>query len=198
MTRLILVALLLSLAGCASLKDKAVDYLKDEALEQVAKAVDKQLEKRGLSLDELKRVTDVDLDGSISSKDVMTTVKETAKDLVALELERRGSVARDELEAKLKAVAGARDVDDLKRIVEAQDVAGSRTLGLLITALLGYLGKQVVSAKSDGRRDAELAVNRTEISTAKERINAFEKLVQKDLDGDGSIGGGGNGESGAA
>ena len=50
----------------------------------------------------------------------------------------------------------------------------SEFLSWLLGIIIAYLGKQVYSAKQDGKRDQKIAV--------------MEKLIHKDLDGDGIIG----------
>ena len=55
------------------------------------------------------------------------------------------------------------------------------TFGLLITTIITYLTKQVFSAKTDGKRD-------TEIAKGAARMDALERLLGKDLDHDGMIG----------
>lgn len=160
--------------GCSALKDSAVDYIKQEAIDQISESVDKRLEQRGLSLAQLKDLADEDKSGSVNTSEILSTVKETAKDFIALQIEKKSEEARTQLEDKFHAVASARDFDELKKVAQDQDLFGKSTLAALITAIIGYVTKQVFSAKADGKRDARLAV--------------LEQLVQRDLDGDGVIG----------
>lgn len=167
--------LLVFLTGCQAVKDKATDYLSDVAVEQVTKAVDKKLEERGLSLAQLKTIADSDGSGDVSKAEVVSLAKESIKDYVMLTAETKSEEAKKELSGKLSMLAEASDLEDLKAKAAQVDLFGKSTMGLLISAILGYVIKQVFSAKSDARRDA--------------RLDFLERISGRDLDGDGYIGG---------
>ena len=182
----LLIALLFCLcfSGCAALKERAADYIQEEAIEQISKAVDKQLEKRGLSLDELKQFVDENKDGNLGQDELLGVAKATAKDFIELQIQQKSGDAQKQLEQKIAALAEAKDLDELKKVAEEQDLFGKGTMGTLMLAILGVVYQRINSAKRHGAHETELAAQKT-------RMNYLEKLFNRDLDGDGSVGGGG-------
>ena len=172
--RVIVLILFLPLqVGCASLKEQTGDYITEAVREKIVKDVDGILEKRGLSLKDLQSLGDLNNENKLTPKEMLTTVKDLAKDYMTME-------TKTLLDAKLEEYE--------KRLV-SDDELSSRTkefwlwlIGSFGALVSGYLTKQVVSAKKDGKRD--------------ERIAILEKLLHKDLDGDGRIGNGKSNGSG--
>lgn len=165
MKRLALVLSLLCLSGCSSLKDATGEFVSDAIKANIEKQVDSKLAERGLTRDEILKLIDMDDDGKVSTSEALATIKEATKDFVSLE----GKQLVDE---KLKefgnTVASKNDLDTSSRDALIQLLLASGTL------VMGYLTKQVFSAKNDGKRDARIAI--------------LEKVLQKDLNGDGVIG----------
>lgn len=184
MNRALLLSVLLLMSGCAALKDETGQYVTDAVVAHIADEVDHRLSQRGLSISEIRSVTDINGDGHIDANEIRETAKGVASDLITsyaakMELEHRTEweqatrnlVTRDE-QTGLKG-----DVQDFWTWLKA-------TFGLLITTVISYLVKQVFSAKSDGRRD-------TEIARSHARMDMVEKLIHRDLNQDGLIGGAG-------
>jgi hypothetical protein len=178
---LLLAILLLSLSGCGLFKEQTGAFVSEAVADHIAEKVDARLDRRGLSIDKIKNVTDLNNDGKVDLAEVARTAKLAAGELLIAQTStwereqqekwRRATenlVTRDE-EAGLKG-----DVQDFWLWLKA-------TIGLLVTTIGGYLTKQVFSAKSDGRRDAEIAKGHA-------RMDALERLTGRDLDHDGMIG----------
>jgi len=153
------------LTGCASLKERTGEYITEAVVEKLTKDLDVRLATKNLSTAELKKAADVDGNGSVTTSEVITSVKGLAKDFMTIEAQKLVNEKLDEFS---------------KKVVTTSDLNSSHkemlnylimTIGGLVSA---YLGKQVVSAKNDGKRDA--------------RISVLEKFVGKDIDGDGKIG----------
>jgi len=158
-------------SGCAALKENTGEYITEAVRDKIVKDFDGVLEKRGLSINELRHLSDSNNDSSLEPKEVMSTVKSLAKDYFTLE-------ARNAIDTKI-AEYQSRVVSDGELDSKAKEM-WLWLVGALGTMVSGYLTKQVYSAKKDGKRD--------------ERISVLEKMLQKDLDGDGRIGNGnGNG-----
>jgi DNA-binding transcriptional MerR regulator len=151
-------------------------------VDHIAEELDKRLDRRGLSLREIRGVTDINNDGKVDLEEVRETAKLAVGQLVASQAESwareqeekwreatKNLVTRDE-EAGLKG-----DVADFWAWLKA-------TMGALFAAIVTYLTKQVFSAKSDGKRDVEIAKGAA-------RQDMLEKMLGRDLDGDGDIGG---------
>ena len=154
--------LILATSGCNSLKDATGEYVVEAVTEKVSENVERMLQNRGLSLAQITSATDVDSNGSVDRAEIVTTVKETAKDFVLLE-------AKNYIEQKI--------AENTKLAATKDDVEAAKLkfINYLLGLLAAYLGKQIVSAKRDGKRD--------------ERIAILEKLINRDIDGDGIIGG---------
>lgn len=190
MTRMLPLSLIILLTGCSAFKEHTGEYVTEAVVDHIAEAVDQRLDRRGLSLNELRSIADADNDGRVSMTEVQATAKGAAQDLLTtytakLELEQRTAwdeatknlVTRDE-QTGIKG-----DLHDFWKWLQA-------SFGLLFTTIAGYLVKQVFSAKADGRRD-------TDIAKSQARMDALEKLLQRDLNNDGLIGGAG-GDSAAS
>lgn len=169
-----LLAALLVTTGCGALRDRAVDYAQEVAISQVELVLDRQLDKRGLSLAQLKQLADDDKSGAVTAGEVAKLAKDSLADFVTIKAKAASDEGKAELEGKLKALASASDLQELRAAAEEQEVFGKGTLGALVAMLTGYLAKQVFSAKADGKRDA--------------RLDTMEKLTGLDLNKDGRIG----------
>jgi hypothetical protein len=156
-TQLIILALLLPVVGCGTLKEATGEYVTEAVKDDIAKRVDALLEKRGLSIDEFKKVTDADDDGDLTREEVYGTVKDMTRDYVMLE-------AKNYVDGKLGEHATKGDVES----------AGSSFFQWLLGLISLYLGKQLYSQKGVHKREQKIAL--------------LEKIVHKDLDGDGNIG----------
>ena len=160
-------ALVLLLNGCAAFKEQAGNYVTEAIIKDVQKRVEQEiLASRNLTIEEIKKVADKNGDKQVTPKEVLDTVKEMSKDYAVGE-------AKTIIDAKIKE-AEAKLVSKDNLDSKGQEMMNYLivTFGSLVSA---YLGKQIVSAKKDGKRD--------------ERIAVLEKLLQRDIDGDGQIGG---------
>lgn len=153
--------LVLTSAGCGTLKQATGEYVTDAVRQKIVADVDNLLDKRGLSVSEIKSVTDQNSDGQIDRNEILNTVKGATRDYVLLE-------ARNYVEGKME--------QNRQNAVSKGDLAGtaSSIWNWLLGLIAAYLTKQIYSAKRDGKRD--------------ERIALLEKTLGKDLDGDGHIG----------
>jgi nucleoside diphosphate kinase len=170
-----ILATLISIVGCASMKEATGQYVADAVTQKVVGDVEDLLEKRGLSISEIKSVTDINDDGKVDRQEVLESTKAATRDFVLLE-------ARSYVEGKIQAAE--------ERIRENQENNTSSRLGQvkgqienkanelwkwILGLIAAYLSKQIYSAKQDGKRDA--------------RIDVLEKMTGRDIDGDGKIGG---------
>lgn len=166
MTRTLSVLLILgTLSGCSALKEQTGQYVTEAVTDKIVAEVDTLLAKRNLSLADIRMVVDADNDQQMSQEELIKLVKEMTKDYVLIE----GKTLVDQ------------KVNELQHQLVSQDELNSKSKEfwnwLLVTAgtlVSAYLGKQVVSAKNDGKRDARLAL--------------LENILQKDLNGDGVVG----------
>lgn len=154
----IILMLFLSLTGCSSLKENVGEYVSDAVRQKITNDIDAILEKRGLSLKEIKQAADLNNDGSVNSNETILGLKEMTKDYVLLE-------AKNYVEKKLAESTASKGDLECKSKELWQWVLG------LVAA---YLGKQIYSAKNDGKRDARIAI--------------LEKFTGQDLDEDGVVG----------
>lgn len=153
--------LVLTSSGCGTLKQATGEYVTEAVRDKIVADVDELLEKRGLSVKEIKEVTDQNGDGKVDRKEILDTVKGATRDYVLLE-------ARNYVEEKME--------QNRQNAVSKGELAGtaSSIWNWLLGLIAAYLTKQIYSAKRDGKRD--------------ERIALLEKTLGKDLDGDGVIG----------
>lgn len=150
--------IVLSLGGCSSFKEDVGEYVADAVKQKISSDVDAVLEKRGLSLKEIKQAADINNNGTITKDEALTSIKEMTKNYVLLE-------ARNYVEKKLtESTASKSDVE-----------SKSKELWQWILGLVAaYLTKQVWSAKNDGKRDSRIAI--------------LEKVTGQDLDENGTVG----------
>ena len=181
MRRLILVLMLISANGCSLFKEKTGEFVSEAVVDHIAEKVDQRLERRGLSIAQIKNATDLNDDGKVD----LNEIKETAK-LAAVELvESKAEKQQEKWEAATKRFVTIDDQTTVKSKVEDFWLWLKATMGALVAAVCTYLTKQVFSAKSDGRRDAEIA-------KAHARQDMLERLLGKDLNRDGQIGSNGD------
>ena len=166
MKRILLsLTLVFCFSGCSALKESTGEYITEAIRDKIVSDVDGILEKRGLSLAEFKNLADENGDSTLNPQEVVSTVKSLAKDYFTLE-------ARNVIDSKL--------AEYQKKMITSGDLDSRANetwlwlIGAIGTMVSGYLTKQVFSAKKDGKRD--------------ERIAVLEKMLNKDLDGDGLIG----------
>lgn len=150
-----------TLAGCSSVKEATGDYVVEAVSEKVTADVNKILDQRGLSLSQITSATDQNNDGKLDRTEIIESVKETTRDYVLLEAK---NYIENTIEENKREAATKTDIEATK----------THILNWILGLIAAYLGKQIVSAKRDGKRD--------------ERIAILEKLLNKDIDGDGSIG----------
>lgn len=140
----------LTLSGCASIKQHIAASVKEAVTEAVATEIDKELGERGLSLQEIKNVTDANSDGQLTRQEITETVKDFATDYIAVRLE------------------------DAKKEVDSTKTGLWGTLASIVLMVLTYLVRELRTSKTHGKHEA--------------RLDILEKLLNKDLDGDGDIG----------
>jgi len=166
MKKYLLVACLSCFVGCGAFKEQTGEFVTEAVVEHITQKVDDLLEKRGLSVAEIKTVLDDNGDQAIDRREILTSARETAKDVALLEAKH---LVEQQIEENTKKMASGTDLEKQKYEL------WNWILGLVAA----YLGKQIWSAKQDSKRDQKLAV--------------VEKLLNRDIDGDGKIGGNGNG-----
>lgn len=159
--KLAILIFLFSLVGCSSFKESVGEYVTEAVHQKIMVDVDALLEKRGLSRQEFKDVLDKNNDGKIDRAEILASTKAATRDAVLLEA---------------KKMVDQHIADNRTNFVNTGDVKSMlNELWLWILGLISaYLGKQVYSAKQDGKRDQRLAL--------------LENLLQRDIDGDGNIG----------
>ena len=159
--KIAVLVLLFSLVGCTSFKESVGQYVTEAVTEKVVSDVDGLLEKRGLSRAEIKQVVDANNDGTLDRQEILETTKAATRDAVLLE-------ARNLVDSRIDTINGR--YADNNQVKSMKDEFWLWILGLISA----YLGKQVYSAKQDSRRDVRIAL--------------LEKLLHRDIDGDGTIG----------
>lgn len=163
----LLVALLFC-SGCSALKAKTGEFVTEAVIENIVSRVDKKLEERGLSRAEIKKVVDTNKDGKIDKSEVIASAKGAAKDLIALKIEQAHARQKERLKEHAKTFVTRGENQSVWDWIKGT-IGG--TLGLFALSILSYLARHW----NHGKDNARLAV--------------LEKLLQKDLDGDGAIGG---------
>ncbi len=181
MRRLLLVTLMLSVTGCSALKERTGEYVTESVVDHIAEKVDQRLERRGLSISQIKGVTDLNDDGVVDMAEVRETAKLAGREVALSEAERWKRESQEELKAATKQFVTADDQSTVKSKLQDFWNYLLATIGALVATVVSYLTKQVFSAKSDGRRDAEIA-------KAAARTDALERLLGRDLNNDGRIG----------
>jgi len=162
-----LLTLLLSFSGCAALKEQTGEYVTEAITSEVTSRIIAALDERGLSKDEIVAALDNNNDGNLTSAEMIATLRTLAQDVGSAEAKKIVDDKLDEIEHRMLSQ------DDL-------DSNSNQMLNWLLLSVGGlvstYLGKQVLSAKSDSKRDIRIAI--------------LEKTLGRDIDGDGKIGNG--------
>jgi len=161
MKKLILIGLLL-FSGCSALREQTGAYVTEAIADNITQRVDKILEARGLSVSEIKDILDTNGDKTVNRQELVDSAAGAAKDVAMAEAHR---LVQQQIEENRGKMVNATDLEKQKYEF------WNWILGLVAV----YLGKQIYSAKQDSKRDQKLAV--------------VEKLLNKDIDGDGKIGG---------
>lgn len=184
MKKIIFILLLTFLPGCSALKEKTGEFVTEAVVQKITNDVEEVLDRRGLSIDEIQAVADLNDDGETTTSEMFDTVKESAKDFALLEtrnfVERKfeewqaGLVTQEQLESELGNELVAKGIVTKEELETNKSQIWLYIVGAFGSLISTYLGKQVWSAKQDGKRD--------------QRIAALEKAMQKDIDGDGKIG----------
>jgi hypothetical protein len=159
--KLAILIFLISLVGCTSFKESVGQYVTDAVSQKVMTDVDGLLEKRGLSRTEIEDALDENNDGRLDRAEILASTKAATRDAVLFE-------AKNLVDGHLERTrANYVKNGDLNSVWHQLWLA-------ILGCISAYLGKQVYSAKQDGKRDQRLAV--------------IEKLLNRDIDGDGNIG----------
>lgn len=181
MRHLCLAFILLTASGCSALKERTGEYVSEAVVDHIAEKVDQRLERRGLSISQIRSITDLNNDGSVDMSEVRETARLAAGEVATSHTDDWARRQRDEWNAASKNFITIDENTTVKgKIAEFWTWLGA-TIAALISTIIAYLTKQILSAKSDGRRDADIARQ-----TA--RTDALERLLGKDLDNDGMIG----------
>lgn len=173
--------LLLSLSGCGAIKEKTGVFITEAVVDHIAEKVDQRLERRGLSIDKLRNIADLNNDGKVNMEEVVRTAKLAVGEALIARTSSWEKEQRERWEKATKNLVTRDEEAGLKGDVQNFWLWLKATIGALIAAIGTYLTKQVFSAKSDGKRDAEIAKGHA-------RMDALERLTGRDLDNDGMIG----------
>jgi hypothetical protein len=177
MLRIALILMLLCTTGCSLFKEQTGEFVTEAVVDHIAEKVDQRLERRGLSITQIKNVTDLNDDGKVDLDEIKTTAKLAAVELV----EAKAAQQYEKWEKATKQFVTIDSQTTVKSKVEDFWMWLKATMGALVMAVITYLTKQVFSAKSDGRRD-------TQIAKTNARQDMMERLLGKDLNQDGQIG----------
>jgi hypothetical protein len=181
MKRLVLLLMLLPFTGCSALKERTGEYVTEAVVDHIAEKVDQRLERRGLSLDKLRDAADINNDGQVDMSEIRETAKLAAREAALAHVEKWEADSRREWDDATKKFVTVDENSSVKTKIQDFWNWLIATFGLLVSTIIGYLTKQVFSAKSDGKRDAALAKHDA-------RMDALERLLGRDLDHDGQIG----------
>ena len=177
----LLVLTLLSVTSCSAFKEQTGAFVSEAVVDHIAEELDARLERRGLSLDEIKKVTDLNNDGQVDFDEVKRTAKLAAGEALLAKTDAIERRQREAWDAATKNLVTRDEEDGIKGDINDFWMWLKATMGMLVAAICSYLTKQVFSAKNDGKRDAEIA-------TGHARMDALERLLGKDLNQDGQIG----------
>jgi DNA-binding transcriptional MerR regulator len=181
----VLLLLPLFLAGCGLFKERTGEYVTEAVVDHIAEKVDQRLERRGLSINQIRDTIDINNDGSVDMDEVKETAKLAARELALAKTAEWEQSQREQWNTATKNLVTRDEQAGIKGDIQDFWLWLKATFGLSIMTILGYLTKQVFSAKSDGRRDAEIA-------KANARTDALERLLGRDLNQDGRIGSNGD------
>ena len=177
--------LVLTLSGCSALKERTGEFVSEAVVDHIAEKVDQRLERRGLSIAQIRSITDLNGDGSVDMNEVRQTARLAAGEVAIAQTEHWAKSQQEKLDAATRRFVTIDENTTVKSKLADFWNYLLATIGALVTAVISYLTKQVFSAKSDGKRDAEIA-------SAKARMDALERLTGRDLNHDGQIGSNGD------
>lgn len=160
----LLIVLLLTCSGCSALKAKTGEYVTQAVIENIVSRVDKKLEERGLSRAEIKKVVDLNKDGKIDKAEIIAGAKGAAKELIALKIQAAYAKQKERMREQAKTFVTRGENQSVWDWIKGT-IGG--TLLMFVLGLASYL----VRHWNHGQHSAVL-----------------EKLLQRDLDGDGTIG----------
>lgn len=177
-------ALIITLSGCGAFKEKTGEFVTEAVVSHIAEEVDRRLDRRGLSIAQIRSITDLNGNGAVTLSEVRETARLAAGEIAVAQTSAWERRQREEWETATQNLVTRDEQAGIKGDVKDFWLWLKATIGMLIATIGSYLTKQVFSAKSDGKRDAEIAA-------AKARMDALERLTGRDLDQDGQIGGNG-------
>lgn len=178
-----------TLSGCALFKDKTGEFVSEAVVDHIAEKIDQRLDRRGLSISQIKSITDLNDDGKVDMDELRTTARAAGREVALAESERWRRESREEWDQATKKFITIDENTTVKGKIQEFWQWLIATFGLLVSTIVGYLTKQVFSAKSDGKRDAAIAKQEA-------RTDALERLLGRDLDNDGLIGSNGTAAGG--
>lgn len=182
MKRYVLSLLLLTtMPGCSAFKERTGEFVTEAVVDHIAEKVDQRLDRRGLSISQIESITDLNNDGKVDMSEVRATAAAAGREVALSESERWQRESRTEWDAATKKFVTIDENTSVKTKIQDFWNWLIATFGLLVSTIVGYLTKQVFSAKSDGKRDAAIAKQEA-------RTDALERLLGRDLDNDGMIG----------
>ena len=179
--RYLLGLLLLSTAGCGLLKDRTGEFVTEAVVDHIADEIDQRLERRGLSIAQIESVVDINDDGKVDMAEVKEAARLAAGEVALSQTQQWEQSSRTRWAEATQNLVTRDEQEGVKGDVKDFWLWLKATIGMLVATVGSYLTKQVFSAKSDGRRDAEIA-------KAHARQDMMERLLGRDLNNDGRIG----------
>lgn len=176
---------MLSLSGCSALKEKTGEFVTEAVVDHIAEKVDQRLERRGLSIAQIQSIADLNDDGKVDMSEIRETARTAGREVALAEAERWQRESKTEWDAATKKFVTIDENTSVKSKIQDFWNWLIATVGLLVSTIVGYLTKQVFSAKTDGKRDAAIAKQEA-------RTDALERLLGRDLNNDGMIGSNGS------
>ena len=182
MTRfLFMLMMLFTMAGtgCSAVKARTGEYVTEAVVDHLTKKFEEKLDERGLSIAEITSVVDVDQDGKMSSDEVKSAVKDATLEALAartskLQEEQRAEwdSATSKLQERLTAKLTGTEQERAQATTLMQDLWAWIKAGVAL--LVFTLLSQLWGHHKQGKTSSKLVT--------------MEKLLQRDLDGDGHIG----------
>lgn len=167
-----LVALLVVSPGCAAFKAKTGEFVTEAVVDHLTERVDQVLDQRGLSIAQIKSVTDADGDGQLTGAEVKSLFKDSALEIA--------QARTDKLYTEQKA-EWREATDQLKKRLTGQsekETSAIQDLWAWLQAtfwvVVAGLGTMLWGNRKQGETSKQLAM--------------LERLVNRDLNGDGHIG----------
>ena len=178
-----ILVLVLPLFGCSAFKERTGEFVTEAVVDHIAEKLDQKLERRGLSISQIQSITDLNNDGKVDMSEVRETARAAGREIALSESDRWKRESQAEWKSATQRFVSIDENTTVKS--KLQDFWNwlVATVAALVSTVVAYLTKQVFSAKSDGRRDIEIA-------KAHARTDALERLLGRDLNNDGHIGSG--------